>query len=74
MDSLVYVSKYVPINPRYALYGLRKFLGGQQLKYLYEDTESTAGFEEAIGQASTEKRRSPPQKRSKLVRSRAESG
>jgi hypothetical protein len=51
MDSLVYVSKYVPINPRYALYGLRKFLGGR-LKYLYEDTESTAGFEKAIEQVA----------------------
>jgi hypothetical protein len=51
LDSLIYVQKYVPINPKYALYGLRKFLG-DRLKYLYEDSESTAGFEKAIEEAT----------------------
>jgi hypothetical protein len=26
LDGLIYIYKYVPINPRYALYGLAKFL------------------------------------------------
>jgi hypothetical protein len=47
LDSLVYVAKYVPISPRYALYGLRRFLGGR-LQYLYEDTERTGDFEQAL--------------------------
>jgi len=47
LDSLVYVSKYVTINPRYALFGLRKFLG-DRLGYLYENTEETGKFEEVL--------------------------
>jgi hypothetical protein len=69
LDSLVYVSKYVPINPRYALYGLRKFLGGR-LKYLYEDTQSTAGFERTLEAATVKDGRSSVKRRTQRRRSR----
>jgi hypothetical protein len=55
LSSLEYVAKYVPINPRYALYGLRKFLG-ERLKYLYEDTESTVEFEKTLEVAGVPKK------------------
>lgn len=58
LDSFVYVAKYVPINPRYALYGLRNLLGGR-LNYLYEDTESTAGFEQTLEAAAVQEASNP---------------
>jgi hypothetical protein len=66
LGGLVYVAKYVPINPRYALFGLRKFLGGR-LKYLYEDTQGTAEFEQTL-EAATAQQQSRPVKRAILER------